>query len=263
MGGLGLTSHKLIAPLAAQAANEGADQYLQRLSFLPTPNPAPQRPPAKQRDLSNEAHTKTLNTLLESLPLEEAIAVVDNGNPTGCKWLATVPTHTSYTLTNHEFATALQARLLLTPNPTCTNCNSPCSIGHLTNICNHTQHARPHDIIKTAAANLIKSAGKGIRVSIEPKVGNRRNDIRVEGCPALGIAPHDIEIKAFSPLAGKTVDIIRKTLGSNPTTAANVHNAMEAAYDTHLLKVDVPSVSWSSPTPSRTFVHSLLFPPPT
>jgi len=196
LGGMGLLSHRAVAPLASAASNEASDRQIDSfLSLLPLDTAVPLPAPKTQHERCQEMWTKDQDTLMATLDDPERKIMAESASTLGRKWLNTIPFYPPLALNDFELATAVHYRTLSTsPLTTCTWCAKPNHLGH-DEVClaRPRQTVARHDYL----ARIIHSTLKTIDPSAEHEPhsfeGRRRNDIRLRG-PFRGNIDFDIKV---------------------------------------------------------------------
>jgi hypothetical protein len=199
LGGLGLLSHSTCAPLAYVASTGAASVILHPL--LGDPGPDPPEPPS-QHSLCLDAFKSAQADLTLALPPLQQQALVENSSALGRQWLSAIPSSAILRLTNFEVAAALQLRTMVpSTSPSCRHCGHGNFHGH-DEVCPHKSKwtvARHEQVKKVIAGTL--NIIPDIEVHLEPFISDtthRRNDIRVSGSHASGLANHEYDISIVS-----------------------------------------------------------------
>ncbi|GFZ48416.1 hypothetical protein JCM24511_06164 [Saitozyma sp. JCM 24511] len=211
MGGLGILSHKTVAPHAYAAASEAADTTL---APILTPGSLPDSTLLiTQHQRCQEIFTGNKEALLGSLAPEQAKAVVEASSKLGRVWLTTIPFQPSLRLSDFEVAAALQLRTLAGEREAhCTNCGESNFFGH-PEVCLQRKFRRVarHEGAKHIMGQALAST-PGTRVRLEPlgHQTSRRNDIQVFsllGSQASGLANAEYDLTVVSLANKRTPDI--------------------------------------------------------
>ena len=233
LGGLGLLSHHVCAPLAFSAANDISDNLLVPLLGPPVQPPRLVNPDdpasiAPQRTRCNEVFECQRNALLNELDGHQMKTIIESASGLGKKWLFVVPFYQSLRLTDFEVSTGLHSRTLHPGSDSaCPQCHALNAIGHA-DICVHRKrwNIARHEQVKRAIASTLSKI-EGATVAVEPHIGetNRRNDIRITGSEASGLASHEYEVTVVSL---KSRDSVETRLPPNllPTEPAERGHAL-------------------------------------
>lgn len=204
-GGLGLLSHKDIAPLARAASNEAADVALSPLLDLPESAPVePVRQGIRTKALVQDQHA----ALVSRLSAQQRCLLAEGSSIVGRKWLSVFPTSSSLKLTDKEVSTALHARTL------CHGTDSHCLLCGLQNHPLHEEICRKMENVRLARHERLKKLFLGVLGSLprttvvsEPAArqlpgraaDHCRTDFRVKGPPAQGgQQEYDLTIVSFA-----------------------------------------------------------------
>ena len=233
LGGLGLLSHQICAPLAFSAARDISDNLLVPLLGPPAQPPTLSNPDepdsiAPQRIRCNKVFEEQRNTLLCELDGHQIKTIIESASGLGKKWLFVVPFYQSLRLTDFEVSAGLHARTLHPGSDSaCAQCHALNEIGHA-DVCVHRKrwNIARHEQVKRAIASTL-SRIEGATVTVEPHIGetNRRNDIRVIGSEASGLASHEYDVTVVSL---KSRDSVETRLPPNllPTNPAERGHAL-------------------------------------
>jgi hypothetical protein len=232
-GGLGLLSHETCAPLAFAAACDTSDHLLVALLGEPA------QPPllldannadtiAPQRTRCNDAFNKQRDDLFTLLDDTQTKTIIESSSGLGKKWLSVVPFYQSLRLSDFEVSSALHVRTLHTGSGTvCAGCGCNNFAGHAEVCTERTRWniARHEQVKRAIAAALTKI--EGVQVAVEPHIGNtaRRNDIRVTGSEASGLASHEYDVTVVSLATRDSIATILPP-GLHPTKSANRAHAL-------------------------------------
>jgi hypothetical protein len=146
----------------------------------------------------------------------------------GKKWLSVVPFYQSLRLSDFEVSSALHVRTLHTGSgAVCAGCGCNNFAGHAEVCTERTRWniARHEQVKRAIAAALTKI--EGVQVAVEPHIGNtaRRNDIRVTGSEASGLASHEYDVTVVSLATRDSIATILPP-GLHPTKSANRAHAL-------------------------------------
>jgi hypothetical protein len=205
-GGLGLLSHETCAPLAFAAACDTSDHLLVTLLGRPAKPPLltdSDNPESisTQRVRCNDEFDRQREALFTTLDDHQIKTIIESASGLGKKWLSIVPFYQSLRLSDFEVSSAMHVRTLHTGSgAVCTQCGVLNSAGHA-EVCVGRKRwniARHEQVKRTIASTLSKL--EGVRVAVEPFIGetNRRNDIRVTGSEASGLASHEYDVTVVS-----------------------------------------------------------------
>jgi len=206
LGGLGLLSHQTCAPLAFAASSETSDQLL--IPMLGAPAFEPMLTDAddpesikSQKDRCDEALLAQRDALLATLDDHEMKTILESASGLGRKWLEVIPYYGSLRLSDFEVSGALHLRTLHPGSEViCPQCGNRNCVGHAETCTGRARWvvARHEQVKRAIAASLSKI--EGVQVSVEPFIAqtNRRNDIRVTGSSASGLANHEYDVTIVS-----------------------------------------------------------------
>ncbi len=176
LGGLGLHSHHISAPMAKTAADDLADSMLAPI----VPNVNPPEKITSQTERCLEDHLARRRDLFDRLPTAERTQFTENQSTLSRLWLVTNPTHVFHRVNNWEVATGLCTRSLLPDEGrVCKPCGKQRSFLH-------DEHCNPAGPNATIRHNHVKvslirgfETLPGAQVYNEPTTGvsSRRNDI--------------------------------------------------------------------------------------
>jgi hypothetical protein len=205
MGGLGLLSYKTCAPLAYAAASETSDKLLESL-MGPAPLPPTLTDPEDPESISpqrlrcGKAFEAQQEDLLRTLDDHEIKTVLESASGLGRKWLSVIPFHQALRLTDFEVSAALHHRTLNPGSAVCSLCGVVNTAGHA-EVCKKGTpwFVARHEQVKYAIKRTLETAD-GVRVAVEPYIAdtNRRNDLRVTGSEASGLANHEYDVTVIS-----------------------------------------------------------------
>jgi hypothetical protein len=207
LGGLGLQSYQVCAPLAYSAANDVADRLLEPL-LGPAPTP-PQLSDDSNPDSiirqgvrCNKEFEAIRKALFQDLTDQQIKTVLESGSGLGKKWLSIVPFYSSLRLSDFEISAGLHVKTLLPgPGVVCRQCGvRTVEVGHA-EVCVHRQRwsTARHEQVKRAIASALSKI-PGVAVVVEPLIEGtaRRNDIRITGSQASGVARHEYDVTVVS-----------------------------------------------------------------
>jgi hypothetical protein len=154
-----------------------------------------------QRVRCNDEFDRQREALFTTLDDHQIKTIIESASGLGKKWLSIVPFYQSLRLSDFEVSSAMHVRTLHTGSgAVCTQCGVLNSAGHA-EVCVGRKRwniARHEQVKRTIASTLSKL--EGVRVAVEPFIGetNRRNDIRVTGSEASGLASHEYDVAVVS-----------------------------------------------------------------
>ena len=199
LGGMGIPSHREIAPLAYETMADTAEVTLKPISDPGSDEDDFIVRPQRQRCAEHYGHSH--QQLLNSLTHEQQNIMVDNGSKLGRKWMTTIPFNKALELSDGDISVALHIRTLCPgQNEYCLHCGNVNEAGH-DDICNSRPNRRlaRHEYIKNLLIRHIESA-PNTKVLPEPmtKDGNSRTDFRITGPPSFtgGQSEYDLSITA-------------------------------------------------------------------
>ena len=232
-GGLGLLSHEQCAPLAYAAAADTSDHLL-------APLLGPPASPPKLTDSDNPESISPQRTrcaemlkvkredLLATLDAQQSKTIIESASGLGRRWLSVIPYYQGLRLTDFEVSAGLHLRTLHPGSHTiCSLCGNENSAGHA-EVCVGRKRwiTARHEQVKRAIATALSKV-QGVRVAVEPNIGatNRRNDMRVTGSGASGLANHEYDVTIVS-LATRDSIATRLLPSQEPTNLAEKSHAL-------------------------------------
>lgn len=199
LGGLGITSHQALAPLAAAAANASSRLALKTLLpalALPTDT-------TTQRERSLKHHTLSRNISLTAMSMAERIEVLESASRIGYAWLSVTPTRASDLISDSEVSAGLRSRYGRQPDPSlvCHLCASAYTRQH-PDVCDRNPRGRTvrHNLLVQALARFLRSV-PGTSIALEPPIEGSpslRNDLRITSLSTSRIASTDIDLSVVA-----------------------------------------------------------------
>ena len=189
--------------------------------------------PDSQHALTHQLMEKKYKLLLQSLPPDEQLSLVDNGSKIGTAWLRAMPSANWRHLTNSQTRAAMSQRLLVPRGnggancPHCAEHNSVLHFDHCQGIGRQGAVNRRHNYLRDRLMLLLKKAGH--HVSKEPPIlpnHIQRADLRVSA--AAGAPGNNDDV---------LVDVTVKAPQAHNTVAARA--AALAAFDGDNLRTGV------------------------
>ena len=213
MGGLGIPSHREIAPLAYATMVETAEETL-----MPLIDPETDGSSSiikSQRERCFEHYMQCHQQLLNSFTNKQQNILVDNASKLGRKWMTTIPFNKALELSDSDISVALHIRTLCPgQSELCSHCGLVNEAGH-DDTCNSrpNRRLRRHEHIKGLLIKHLRMAPNS-QVLPEPmtKDSNPRTDIRVSGEASVAGGQSEYDLSITAPTAdykvsGRDLDV--------------------------------------------------------
>ena len=216
LGGLGIPSHRELAPFAHAAMADTAEQTLKPLYDSDNMEVEVVK---SQRERCAVHYDDSYHQLLNSLTPYQQNMMVDNSSKLGRKWLTTIPFNKALALSDSEVSVALHLRTLCPGQVDhCIHCGLSNITGH-DDVCNSRPNRRlaRHDHIKRLLVKHIHMAPNS-SVSVEPMVkdSHLRTDFRVAGPASFIGGQSEYDLTIVAPTSGpltSTQDTFKDSLG--------------------------------------------------